>query len=90
MVLAFFSGILRILLGLLGMGFLANFLSHSVISGFTSAAGIMICLSQVCLLSWCTPRPLPQLHLRFVCSAGNNTKVGLRVCIRHGGTTRLV
>eukprot|EP00668_Euglena_longa_P014336 GGOE01018320.1.p1 GENE.GGOE01018320.1~~GGOE01018320.1.p1 ORF type:complete len:664 (+),score=199.75 GGOE01018320.1:41-1993(+) len=46
-VLAFYSGILRICLGLCNMGFLARLLSHSVTSGFASAAGVMISLSQV-------------------------------------------
>eukprot|EP01012_Entosiphon_sulcatum_P023591 TRINITY_DN2867_c0_g1_i1.p1 TRINITY_DN2867_c0_g1~~TRINITY_DN2867_c0_g1_i1.p1 ORF type:complete len:638 (-),score=116.18 TRINITY_DN2867_c0_g1_i1:288-2201(-) len=46
-VLSLLSGLLRILMGLAGMGFIATFLSSSVISGFTSAAGIMIMLSQL-------------------------------------------
>ncbi len=45
--LAFLSGIFSIVLGLLHAGFLANFLSHPVISGFISAAAILIATSQV-------------------------------------------
>lgn len=45
--LAFFMGAIQLLLGILRMGFLVNFLSKPVISGFTSAAAIIIGLSQV-------------------------------------------
>jgi len=41
------AGIVQILLGAFRLGFLINFLSHPVISGFTSAAAIIIGLSQV-------------------------------------------
>src|SRR5690606_36673253 len=44
--LALLSGVLLFVLGLLRMGFLANFLSHPVISGFISGASILILLSQ--------------------------------------------
>lgn len=45
--LALLSGVLLFGLGLLRMGFLANFLSHPVISGFISGASILIVLSQL-------------------------------------------
>ena len=45
--LATMVGILQLLMGLLQMGILANYLSRPVISGFTSAAAIIIGLSQV-------------------------------------------
>ncbi|WP_149277137.1 SulP family inorganic anion transporter [Pareuzebyella sediminis] len=45
--LAFFMGTVQLALGLLRMGFLVNFLSKPVISGFTSAAAIIIGLSQL-------------------------------------------
>ena len=45
--LATIVGILQLLMGLLQMGVLANYLSRPVISGFTSAAAIIIGLSQV-------------------------------------------
>ena len=45
--LAFFMGLIQIILGFLRMGFLVNFLSKPVISGFTSAAAIIIGLSQL-------------------------------------------
>ena len=46
-ILAMLSGIFLLLLGLLRFGFLANFLSHPVVSGFITASGIIIALSQV-------------------------------------------
>ena len=45
--LAFLSGLLLLSMGLLRLGFLANFLSHPVISGFISASGILIAASQL-------------------------------------------
>ncbi len=46
-VLMLLVGILQAALGFLRAGFLANFLSHAVISGFTSAAAVIIALSQL-------------------------------------------
>ncbi|MEO9662988.1 MAG: sulfate permease [Maribacter dokdonensis] len=46
-VLALMVGVIQFLLGLLRMGFLVNFLSKPVISGFTSAAAIIIIFSQM-------------------------------------------
>ncbi len=45
--LAFLMGAIQLLLGVLKMGFLVNFLSKPVISGFTSAAAIIIGMSQL-------------------------------------------
>ncbi|WP_378184959.1 SulP family inorganic anion transporter [Aquimarina sp. W85] len=45
--LALFMGSIQLALGLFRMGFLVNFLSKPVISGFTSAAAIIIGLSQL-------------------------------------------
>ena len=45
--LALLSGIFLLLMGFLKLGFLANFLSHPVVSGFITASGIIIGLSQV-------------------------------------------
>ncbi len=44
--LAALSGIMLVAMGLLRFGFLANFLSHPVVSGFITASGIIIALSQ--------------------------------------------
>jgi SulP family sulfate permease len=46
-VLAFISGVMLIAMGVLRLGVFANFLSHPVISGFISAAGIIIAASQL-------------------------------------------
>ncbi len=45
--LAFLSGLMLLVMGFLRLGFLANFLSHPVISGFISASGILIAFSQL-------------------------------------------
>lgn len=46
-ILALLSGIFLTLIGVLRLGFVANFLSHPVIAGFMSASGILIAASQV-------------------------------------------
>lgn len=45
--LAFMVGLIQFLMGVFRLGFLVNFLSHPVISGFTSAAALIIGLSQL-------------------------------------------
>lgn len=47
MLLAALSGVILLLMALFRLGFLANFLSHPVISGFISASGVLIALSQL-------------------------------------------
>jgi SulP family sulfate permease len=47
LLLAFLSGAMLAGMGLLRLGFLANFLSHPVISGFITASGIIIAASQL-------------------------------------------
>jgi SulP family sulfate permease len=44
---ALMVGVFQFVLGLFRLGFMVNFLSHPVISGFTSAAAIVIGLSQL-------------------------------------------
>jgi len=46
LILALLSGGMLVILGLLRLGFLANFLSHPVVSGFITASGIIIAASQ--------------------------------------------
>ena len=53
LVLALLAGLVLLALGALRLGVLANFLSHPVLSGFTSAAAIIIILS-----------PAPPAHRR--------------------------
>ncbi len=57
--LAFLTGLFLLLLGLMRLGFMANFLSHPVISAFITASAIIIGLSQV-------------QHLLGITSSGQN------------------
>ena len=45
--LALISGLMLLVMGLLRLGFLANFLSHPVIAGFITASGVHIAASQL-------------------------------------------
>jgi SulP family sulfate permease len=45
--LALLSGLMLAVMGLLRLGFLANLLSHPVVSGFITASGILIAISQL-------------------------------------------
>jgi sulfate permease, SulP family len=45
--LAFLVGLIQFGMGIFKLGFIVNFLSHPVINGFTSAAAIIIGLSQI-------------------------------------------
>ncbi|MGM0824097.1 MAG: SulP family inorganic anion transporter [Pseudomonadota bacterium] len=47
LVLSLLSGLMLVAMGLLKMGFFSNFLSHPVISGFLTASGILIAVSQL-------------------------------------------
>ncbi len=46
-ILAFFVGFFQILFGFFKLGFLVNFLSRPVISGFTSGSAIIIAINQI-------------------------------------------
>ena len=50
-VLALMMGIIQLVLGILNAGFLVNFLSKPIISGFTSAAALIIASNQISNLS---------------------------------------
>ena len=45
--LAFLSGVFLILMGVFRLGFLANLLSHPIVSGFITASGLIIAASQI-------------------------------------------
>ncbi|WP_395635159.1 SulP family inorganic anion transporter [Sphingorhabdus sp.] len=47
LVLALLSGLILIVMGVLRLGFLANLLSHPVVSGFITASGIIIATGQL-------------------------------------------
>jgi len=57
--LALIVGVIQLTMGLFRMGFVANFLSRPVLSGFTSAAALIIGGSQIGQL---IRVPLPQTH----------------------------
>lgn len=63
--LAFMVGFIQFTLGLLRMGFLVNFLSKPVISGFTSGAALIIMASQLKYLLGIQMEGSSQLHLIF-------------------------
>ena len=46
-ILALLSGLFLMALGIFRFGFVANFLSHSVVTGFITASGLLIALSQM-------------------------------------------
>ena len=47
LLLSLIVGVIQFIMGILRLGFFINFFSHAVISGFSSAAAIVICLSQL-------------------------------------------
>ena len=74
--LAFLSGLMLLAMGALRLGFLANFLSHPVISGFISASALLIAVGQLKVVlgidaagddffgsSWALLRRLTDSHL---------------------------
>lgn len=69
---AFLAGCLYTIVGILKLGWLTNFLSHSVISGFMSGASVIIALSQV---------PIYHFELYLLCAmTANMTAVGVDLC----------
>lgn len=47
LILALLSGLILLTMGLFRLGFLANLLSHPVVSGFITASGLLIAVSQL-------------------------------------------
>ncbi|ATF18076.1 SulP family inorganic anion transporter [Phaeobacter gallaeciensis] len=66
--LAGLSGAILLAMGLLRLGFLANFLSHPVIAGFITASGVLIATSQIKHLLGITAEghTLPELVLSLL------------------------
>ncbi|NWZ21120.1 S26A3 protein, partial [Asarcornis scutulata] len=58
----FLSGIIQLLLGILQFGFIVIYLSHSLISGFTTAAAIHVLVSQ---LKFMLQLPVPGYNVPF-------------------------
>lgn len=51
MQVAFIAGVMYTCVGLLNLGWITNFISHTVIAGFMSGAAVIIGLSQACIFS---------------------------------------
>ncbi|WP_302173240.1 SulP family inorganic anion transporter [uncultured Hydrogenophaga sp.] len=70
--LAFMSGLILLLMGLLRLGFLAQFLSHPVIAGFIAASGLLIAASQLKTLLGvkASGQTLPELLPALVAQTG--------------------
>lgn len=79
---AFLVGAVQFLLGLFRMGFMVNFLSHPVVSGFTSAAALIIGISQ---LKHLMGVKLPESHhvheilIGAIQQAGNTNLIALGI-----------
>lgn len=71
--LALLGGLILILLGLFKFGFVANFLSHPVVSGFITASGIVIAVGQLGALTGISLQgdTLPHLLQGLVGQRGN-------------------
>ncbi|MBD2857626.1 sulfate permease [Spongiibacter sp. KMU-158] len=74
--MAAMSGLFLLIMGLLKMGFLANFLSHPVIAGFITASGILIATSQL-------------KHMLGIKAHGENLLQIVQSIIAHIGDTNL-
>ncbi len=46
-ILALMIGVIQLLMGIFKLGFIVNFISHSVISGFVTAAALIIAVTQI-------------------------------------------
>ncbi|WP_227370590.1 SulP family inorganic anion transporter [Halomonas sp. M20] len=98
LILAFLSGLMLSVMGLLRLGFFANFLSHPVISGFLTASGLLIAASQLAHLlgidssGFTLPKLIGSLipHLSDInlptIAVSAATLTLLIVLRRHGGT----
>lgn len=68
-------GVFQLLMGLFRMGFLVNFLSHPVLSGFTSAAAIIIGASQLRNLLGLDLPGTKQVHEILIAAAQRITEI---------------
>ena len=74
---AFGVGLVQFLMGVFRMGFLVNFLSHPVLSGFTSAAAIIIGASQIKNLTGLDIERTNKVHEILHQTAVNFTEIDL-------------
>jgi SulP family sulfate permease len=75
--LALMVGTFQLLLGVFRLGFLVNFLSRPVISGFTSAAALIIALNQFPHLMGVTMGGSNQVHLLVIETISNIPNIHL-------------
>lgn len=75
--LGFLSGVFLLAMGVMRLGFLANFLSHPVIAGFITASGIIIAASQL-------------KHVLGISASGHNLYELLVSLVEHLGGTNLI
>jgi len=75
--LSFMVGILQIAMGFLRMGFVVSFISKPVISGFTSAAAIVIGLSQIKHLLGIKMLQSNQIHKILVAILSNFDQINM-------------
>ena len=79
--LALVVGLLQLLFGLFRMGFLVNFLSQPVISGYTSSAAIIIGLSQLKHLLGVDMPSSNLIHVIFKQTAVNISEVHIQTIV---------
>jgi len=79
--LALVVGLLQLLFGLFRMGFLVNFLSQPVISGYTSSAAIIIGLSQLKHLLGVDMPSSNLIHVIFKQTAANISEVHIQTIV---------
>lgn len=87
---AFGVGVVQLLMGLFRMGFLVNFLSHPVISGFTSAAAVIIAASQLGNLLGIELEGGHQIHEILMSLAANLSGLHLLTAVVGGGSILLL
>lgn len=75
--LAFFVGSIQLLLGICRLGFLVNFLSKPVINGFTSAAALIIIISQLKHLLGVSAERSSQFHELVINAVAQITETNL-------------
>lgn len=66
LLLAFLVGVSQILFGLFRLGFLVSFLSQPVVTGFTTAAALIIAFNQLGLLFGISLEQSNQLHILLI------------------------
>ena len=85
--LALLTGGFLLLMGTFRLGFIANFLSHTVVSGFITASGILIALSQLRHIVGISahgdtaPEILRTLAVNMTTINGTNAAIGLLVLV---------